>query len=169
MATKSDNYQAAIQSFVTQNWLRPPTAQPGLRCTLKIVQIPGGEVISAAISGKCNGDEATRRSILAAVERGRRTAVSWFRGRVCQEKSTLSLFMTVTENVKKLFFIMFALMAFQTAQAQLEIEIISGNASALPIAIVPFQWQDATAPPANSADRSFPATSTAPACSTRWM
>ena len=70
MATKSDNYQAAIQSFVTQNWMRPPTAQSGLRCTLKIVQIPGGEVISAAISGKCNGDEATRRSILAAVERG---------------------------------------------------------------------------------------------------
>jgi colicin import membrane protein len=69
-ATKSDNYQAAIQQVVTQNWLRPPTAQPGLRCTLKIVQIPGGEVISAAISGKCNGDEATRRSILAAVERG---------------------------------------------------------------------------------------------------
>ena len=70
MATLSDNYQAAIQSFVTQNWLRPPTAQPGLRCTLKIVQIPGGEVISAAIAGRCNGDEATRRSILAAVERG---------------------------------------------------------------------------------------------------
>jgi len=70
MATKKDNYQAAIQAFVTQNWLRPPTAQAGLRCTLKIVQIPGGEVISAAISGKCNGDEATRRSILAAVERG---------------------------------------------------------------------------------------------------
>ncbi len=70
MATLSDNYRAAIQSFVTQNWLRPPTAQPGLRCTLKIVQIPGGEVISAAIAGKCNGDEATRRSILAAVERG---------------------------------------------------------------------------------------------------
>ena len=69
-ATKSDNYQAAIQSIVTQNWLRPPTAQSGLRCTLKIVQIPGGEVISAAIAGKCNGDEATRRSILAAVERG---------------------------------------------------------------------------------------------------
>jgi colicin import membrane protein len=70
LATDRDNYQVAIQSFVTQNWLRPPTAQPGLRCTLKIVQIPGGEVISAAISGKCNGDEVTRRSILAAVERG---------------------------------------------------------------------------------------------------
>jgi colicin import membrane protein len=70
VAALSDKYQAAIQAFVTQNWLRPPTAQPGLRCTLKIVQIPGGEVISAAISGQCNGDEATRRSILAAVERG---------------------------------------------------------------------------------------------------
>ena len=70
VATLSDNYQAAIQQFVTQNWMRPPTAQSGLRCTLKIVQIPGGEVISAAISGQCNGDEATRRSILAAVERG---------------------------------------------------------------------------------------------------
>ena len=70
LATLSDSYQSAIQSFVTQNWLRPPTAQAGLRCKLKIVQIPGGEVISAAISGSCNGDEATRRSIVAAVERG---------------------------------------------------------------------------------------------------
>jgi colicin import membrane protein len=33
------------------------------------VQIPGGEVISAAIAGKCNADEATRRSLVAAVER----------------------------------------------------------------------------------------------------
>jgi len=70
LATLSDNYQAAIQAVVTQNWLRPPTAQAGLRCKLRIVQIPGGEVISAAIAGQCNGDEATRRSILAAVERG---------------------------------------------------------------------------------------------------
>jgi len=69
LATLSDKYQLAIQSVVTQNWLRPPTAQTGLRCTLKIVQIPGGEVISAAIAGKCNGDQATRRSIVAAVER----------------------------------------------------------------------------------------------------
>jgi len=70
LADEHDKYQIAIQQFVTQNWLRPPTAQAGLRCTVKIVQIPGGEVISAAISGTCNGDQATRRSILAAVERG---------------------------------------------------------------------------------------------------
>ncbi len=70
LATLSDSYHSAIQSLVTQNWLRPPTAQPGLKCKLKIVQIPGGEVISAAIAGACNGDQATRRSIVAAVERG---------------------------------------------------------------------------------------------------
>ena len=69
LATKGEAYYAAIQSQVTNNWLRPPTARPGLRCRLRIVQIPGGEVISAAIAGTCNADEATRRSLVAAVER----------------------------------------------------------------------------------------------------
>lgn len=69
IAGLEDKYRLAIQQLVKDNWLRPPTARPGLRCILKIVQIPGGEVISAAISGSCNGDEATRRSIVAAVER----------------------------------------------------------------------------------------------------
>lgn len=69
LATKADEYYAAIQAQVTNNWLRPPTARPGLRCRLKIVQIPGGEVISAVIAGSCNADEATRRSLTAAVER----------------------------------------------------------------------------------------------------
>lgn len=69
IATMADEYYAAIQSQVTNNWLRPPTARPGLRCRLRIVQIPGGEVISAAIAGTCNADEATRRSLVAAVER----------------------------------------------------------------------------------------------------
>jgi colicin import membrane protein len=68
-ATLEGDYINTIQQLVTENWLRPPTAQPGLRCHLKIVQIPGGEVISAAISGTCNGDDATRRSVVAAVER----------------------------------------------------------------------------------------------------
>ena len=69
LATLGQQYQIAIRAQVTRNWLRPPTAQPGLRCTLRIVQIPGGEVISANIAGSCNADEATRRSLVAAVER----------------------------------------------------------------------------------------------------
>lgn len=36
------------------------------------------------------------------------------------------------------------------AQAKLEIEIVQGNASQLPIAIVPFQWRSTTPPPATS-------------------
>ncbi len=69
LATLKDKYRLAIQAQVTNNWLRPPTARAGLLCTLKIVQIPGGEVISAALAGTCNADEATRRSLVAAVER----------------------------------------------------------------------------------------------------
>jgi len=69
LATLAQRYALEIQAQVTNNWLRPPTARPGLRCTLRIVQIPGGEIISATIAGSCNGDEATRRSLVAAVER----------------------------------------------------------------------------------------------------
>ncbi len=58
----------------------------------------------------------------------------------------------VTDKVKKLLIFLAALLLAQTAQAQLEIEIISGNASALPIAIVPFQWDTASARPVNSVE-----------------
>jgi len=60
-------YSLAIQQAVTQNWLRPETARPGIRCTLRIVQIPGGEVIQVSVSTPCNADDLTRRSIEAAV------------------------------------------------------------------------------------------------------
>jgi colicin import membrane protein len=77
IAGEKESYIAAIATAVTNNWLRPPTAQAGLRCTVRVVQIPGGEVISSSIVGQCNGDEATRRSIIAAVDR---TGVLPYRG-----------------------------------------------------------------------------------------
>jgi TolB protein len=49
-------------------------------------------------------------------------------------------------------FFALALLPLRGAEAQLEIEIISGNPSALPIAIVPFEWQDATPPPITTVD-----------------
>jgi colicin import membrane protein len=70
-------YIATIAAVVTDNWLRPPTAKAGLRCKVRVVQIPGGEVISSSLAGSCNGDEATRRSILAAVDR---TGILPYRG-----------------------------------------------------------------------------------------
>lgn len=69
LATEREKYMIAIQQIVTQNWLRPPTAQAGLRCEVNVVQIPGGEVISATVGRPCNADPVTRRSIIAAVER----------------------------------------------------------------------------------------------------
>jgi colicin import membrane protein len=62
-------YAMALQQVVTQNWLRPDTAQPGLQCTVRIVQVPGGEVVAARVVPPCNGDDLTRRSIEAAVLR----------------------------------------------------------------------------------------------------
>ncbi len=62
-------YQAAIQNAVTDNWLRPDSTQPGLHCMLRIVQIPGGDVISVRIANPCNADPLTRDSIEQAVKR----------------------------------------------------------------------------------------------------
>lgn len=62
-------YSVALQQVVTQNWLRPDTALPGLQCTVRIIQVPGGEVVSAKVIPPCNGDDLTRRSLEAAVLR----------------------------------------------------------------------------------------------------
>ena len=44
------------------------------------------------------------------------------------------------------------LLGAATAQAQLQIEIVDGNPAALPIAVVPFEWQEAGAPPIETVD-----------------
>ncbi len=62
-------YFAAIQNAVTDNWLRPDTAVQGLQCMLRIVQIPGGDVISVQVLSPCNADPLTRNSIEQAVKR----------------------------------------------------------------------------------------------------
>ena len=61
-----DLYKAMIAQKVRRNWIRPPSAGAGVECTVNISQIPGGEVIDVRIA-ECNADEATRRSIEAAV------------------------------------------------------------------------------------------------------
>jgi colicin import membrane protein len=62
-------YYAAIQNAVTSNWLRPDNTQAGVRCMLRIVQIPGGDVIGVQIGNPCNADPQTRTSIEQAVKR----------------------------------------------------------------------------------------------------
>ncbi|MCA1778364.1 MAG: TonB C-terminal domain-containing protein [Xanthomonadaceae bacterium] len=64
-----DEYVSTIAELVARNWIRPPTTHSGVRCAVRVVQIPGGEIIDQAIASPCNADEITKRSILSAVER----------------------------------------------------------------------------------------------------
>jgi colicin import membrane protein len=63
-----DRWVAQIQSRIERAWIRPPSARSGLDCIVQVTQVPGGEVVSAKIR-RCNGDEAVRQSIEAAVLR----------------------------------------------------------------------------------------------------
>lgn len=59
-------YVAAIQRVVQGNWTRPDNV-PDLPCRVTIVQLPGGEVISAEVESGCPYDELGKRSVEAAV------------------------------------------------------------------------------------------------------
>ena len=60
-------YKLAIQRAVESNWVRPENIPLGAPCKLVIIQIPGGQVISAEVDTSCPYDEPGRRSIEAAV------------------------------------------------------------------------------------------------------
>jgi colicin import membrane protein len=59
-------YVYAIEQKLYRNWVMPPGAVAGVECVVNVRQLPGGEVVGATI-GQCNGDDAVRRSIEAAV------------------------------------------------------------------------------------------------------
>ncbi|MFZ9709677.1 MAG: TonB C-terminal domain-containing protein [Steroidobacteraceae bacterium] len=61
-------WAAAIQGRVQRAWIRPPSARPGLDCRVAVTQVPGGAVVRVEVK-QCNGDEAVRQSIEAAVMR----------------------------------------------------------------------------------------------------
>jgi colicin import membrane protein len=67
--TLLQQYASLIQQVVTENWRRPPNTPAGIRCTLNVRQIPGGEVIGVTIGRPCNAAGAVQQSILEAVER----------------------------------------------------------------------------------------------------
>jgi colicin import membrane protein len=62
------SWQSQIAAKINRAWRRPPTARPGIECMLNVTQVPGGEVTQVSI-GECNGDQAVRESIEAAVYR----------------------------------------------------------------------------------------------------
>ncbi|WP_395373504.1 cell envelope integrity protein TolA [Marinicella sp. W31] len=62
-------YVGAIKSSVTRQWARPPTARPGLKCQIKVNQIPGGAIIDVTIGSPCNADGVVKNSIINAVKK----------------------------------------------------------------------------------------------------
>ncbi len=62
------SWQAQITARIQRAWLRPPSARAGIECVLEVTQVPGGEVTNVQL-GTCNGDQAVRDSIVAAVYR----------------------------------------------------------------------------------------------------
>ncbi|MDR9390223.1 MAG: cell envelope integrity protein TolA [Wenzhouxiangella sp.] len=68
-ATLREEYILTIQELIRRNWTRPPTTNPGMTCTVRVFQIPGGDIISSELVSPCNADQATRRSIETAINR----------------------------------------------------------------------------------------------------
>ncbi len=69
LGSLKEQYIATIEAAVRAAWIRPPSAIDNIMCAVRVVQIPGGEVVDAVITRPCNADSATQRSILAAVKR----------------------------------------------------------------------------------------------------
>ena len=63
-----EEYVAAIVARISQAWIRPASAQPGVKCTVHLTQIAGGEVTHVTVED-CNGDEAVRQSVQTAAYR----------------------------------------------------------------------------------------------------
>jgi colicin import membrane protein len=61
-------YLSLITARINRAWLRPPSARAGVKCSLHITQIPGGEITHVVVAG-CNGDEAVRQSVETAAYR----------------------------------------------------------------------------------------------------
>ncbi len=61
-------YKAQVKQKVERNWARPPEAQTGLSCEVTVRQLRDGQVITVEF-GRCNGNDAVKRSIEGAVNR----------------------------------------------------------------------------------------------------
>jgi colicin import membrane protein len=62
-----DQYLRAIHDAIQRKWNPPLSARPGLECVINVTQIPSGDVVGVSF-GRCNGDDAVKRSIETAVE-----------------------------------------------------------------------------------------------------
>jgi colicin import membrane protein len=62
-------WHAQIVARIQRAWIKPPSAQPGISCTVLVTQVPGGEVSTVRVESCSGGDAALRESVEAAVYR----------------------------------------------------------------------------------------------------
>ncbi len=63
-----ERYVLSIRNQIYRNWAPPASARFGSECEVIVRQVPGGEVVGVSIL-RCDGDDALRRSVEAAVFR----------------------------------------------------------------------------------------------------
>ncbi len=61
-------YQFAIAQKIRRNWSVPASASPDTLCVVNVRQLAGGEIVGVNIIS-CNGDDAVKRSVEAAIHR----------------------------------------------------------------------------------------------------
>ena len=64
--TAAEKYKLLIRQKVSRNWARPPGAQTGLQCTVRVRLVPSGDVLQVTVV-KTSGDERFDRSVENAV------------------------------------------------------------------------------------------------------
>jgi colicin import membrane protein len=67
-SAQARQYADQIRTRIERAWVRPPSARVGLACEVRVTQSEAGTVLRVRI-GSCNGDDAVRQSIEAAVFR----------------------------------------------------------------------------------------------------
>jgi colicin import membrane protein len=61
-------YQFAIAQKIRRNWAVPGSAGPETKCSVRVTQLPNGDVVGVNIIS-CNGDDIVRRSVEAAIRK----------------------------------------------------------------------------------------------------
>ena len=67
-SAEMDAYVYAIGQRIRRNWAVPASADAETRCTVLVTQLPGGDIVGVNIRS-CNGDDAVKRSVEAAIRR----------------------------------------------------------------------------------------------------
>ena len=62
-------YQFAIAQRIRRNWAVPASAGPETECSVRVTQLPGGEVVGVSNLNCNTTDDAVLRSVEAAIRR----------------------------------------------------------------------------------------------------